>query len=475
MIVNFGDLKKKIFNSFSKTFSRWTQVWSSGCKENGISWHQCTIPPYDWNTVVRQECWYFLKCVKEESGWWWKSLCARVKEKPGSAPCWLDADRWSARVPTFKNINVFCRWLLLLLLPRNYGLKAWLSGKPHRLGFQSPPPQKKCRKVRSLSSPQVNIWPRCVANPWRPPPRQPQPASSRASLSDQTWGTPGWASCWAACSSAAPPCSTWAWAASSAPQKATVTGGWSSPWARPITTSPSTNTFQKTRPSFSSAAFPGAAPRWCAWCWTPTSTCAAAKRLGWSPASWPCEPPGVARWRSECGWTRPASPTRCWTRRWGPSCWRWAAAAGTAPCWNAVPLVKPLLRVFQVIVGHGEPAPRLCNKDPFALKSLSYLCHIFPKAKFVLMLRDGRATVHSMISRKVGGAFTPTTAVEAHVSVRLLRWCGSSAFVHRSPSRALTWAATETVWASGAAPWRPCWSSAGLPGRTDVCPSATNT
>lgn len=57
--------------------------------------------------------------------------------------------------------------------------------------------------------------------------------------------------------------------------------------------------------------------------------------------------------------------------------------------------------MFQVIVGHGEPAPRLCNKDPFALKSLSYLAHIFPKGKFVLMLRDGRATVHSMISRKV--------------------------------------------------------------------------
>ncbi|XP_035034877.1 tyrosylprotein sulfotransferase 1, like [Hippoglossus stenolepis] len=57
--------------------------------------------------------------------------------------------------------------------------------------------------------------------------------------------------------------------------------------------------------------------------------------------------------------------------------------------------------LLEVIVGHGEPAPRLCNKDPFALKSLSYLARIFPKAKFVLMLRDGRATVHSMISRKV--------------------------------------------------------------------------
>lgn len=57
--------------------------------------------------------------------------------------------------------------------------------------------------------------------------------------------------------------------------------------------------------------------------------------------------------------------------------------------------------LLEVIVGHGEPAPRLCNKDPFALKSLSYLSHIFPKAKFILMIRDGRAAVHSMISRKV--------------------------------------------------------------------------
>lgn len=57
--------------------------------------------------------------------------------------------------------------------------------------------------------------------------------------------------------------------------------------------------------------------------------------------------------------------------------------------------------LLEIIVGHGEPAPRLCNKDPFALKSLSYLSHIFPKAKFVLMIRDGRAAVHSMISRKV--------------------------------------------------------------------------
>ncbi|KAJ8266172.1 hypothetical protein GJAV_G00126780 [Gymnothorax javanicus] len=51
--------------------------------------------------------------------------------------------------------------------------------------------------------------------------------------------------------------------------------------------------------------------------------------------------------------------------------------------------------VLEVIVRHGEPAPFLCNKDPFALRSLSYLAKIFPRAKFVLMIRDGRAAVHS--------------------------------------------------------------------------------
>lgn len=57
--------------------------------------------------------------------------------------------------------------------------------------------------------------------------------------------------------------------------------------------------------------------------------------------------------------------------------------------------------LLEIIVKHGEPAPYLCNKDPFALKSLTYLARIFPNAKFLLMVRDGRASVHSMISRKV--------------------------------------------------------------------------
>lgn len=57
--------------------------------------------------------------------------------------------------------------------------------------------------------------------------------------------------------------------------------------------------------------------------------------------------------------------------------------------------------ILEIIVRHGEPAPRLCNKDPFTLKSTQLLSKMFPNAKYLLMIRDGRASVHSMITRKV--------------------------------------------------------------------------
>lgn len=56
---------------------------------------------------------------------------------------------------------------------------------------------------------------------------------------------------------------------------------------------------------------------------------------------------------------------------------------------------------LEVIVRHGEPAPRLCNKDPLVLKMGTYVLDLFPNAKFLFMVRDGRATVHSIISRQV--------------------------------------------------------------------------
>ena len=57
--------------------------------------------------------------------------------------------------------------------------------------------------------------------------------------------------------------------------------------------------------------------------------------------------------------------------------------------------------LLSIIVQHGDPAPHLCNKDPFTLRSMSKIQTIFPQSKFLLMIRDGRATVHSIISRKV--------------------------------------------------------------------------
>lgn len=57
--------------------------------------------------------------------------------------------------------------------------------------------------------------------------------------------------------------------------------------------------------------------------------------------------------------------------------------------------------ILELIVRHGKPAPRLCNKDPFTIRSAVYLQYLFPNSKFIFMIRDGRAVVHSIISRKV--------------------------------------------------------------------------
>ncbi|XP_031622563.1 protein-tyrosine sulfotransferase [Contarinia nasturtii] len=56
---------------------------------------------------------------------------------------------------------------------------------------------------------------------------------------------------------------------------------------------------------------------------------------------------------------------------------------------------------LEIIAKHGDAAQRLCNKDPLTLKMGSYVIELFPNAKFLFMVRDGRATVNSIISRKV--------------------------------------------------------------------------
>lgn len=57
--------------------------------------------------------------------------------------------------------------------------------------------------------------------------------------------------------------------------------------------------------------------------------------------------------------------------------------------------------MLEIIVKHGRPAKRLCNKDPFTLKSAVYIKSLFPNAQFLYIIRDGRAVAHSIVSRKV--------------------------------------------------------------------------
>jgi len=57
--------------------------------------------------------------------------------------------------------------------------------------------------------------------------------------------------------------------------------------------------------------------------------------------------------------------------------------------------------ILETIAQHGEPAEVLCNKDPLTLKSGDYISSLFPKSKWLFMMRDGRAVIHSVTTRKV--------------------------------------------------------------------------
>jgi protein-tyrosine sulfotransferase len=57
--------------------------------------------------------------------------------------------------------------------------------------------------------------------------------------------------------------------------------------------------------------------------------------------------------------------------------------------------------ISNIIELHGEPAKYLCNKDPMSLAQIKDLHAMFPRAKFLLMIRDGRAVAHSIVSRNI--------------------------------------------------------------------------
>ena len=57
--------------------------------------------------------------------------------------------------------------------------------------------------------------------------------------------------------------------------------------------------------------------------------------------------------------------------------------------------------ISQVIAVNGPMAPYLCNKDPLVLNYMPDIVRLYPKAKFILMIRDGRAVAYSIIDRNV--------------------------------------------------------------------------
>lgn len=57
--------------------------------------------------------------------------------------------------------------------------------------------------------------------------------------------------------------------------------------------------------------------------------------------------------------------------------------------------------ISNIITANGPSAPHLCNKDPLVLNYMPDIVRLYSKAKFILMVRDGRAVAHSIVSHNV--------------------------------------------------------------------------
>lgn len=56
--------------------------------------------------------------------------------------------------------------------------------------------------------------------------------------------------------------------------------------------------------------------------------------------------------------------------------------------------------VYHIMDNHIRRAPRLCAKDPKTFMSMDYLHKLFPNAKFVYMVRNGRGSAYSLMLKK---------------------------------------------------------------------------
>ena len=57
--------------------------------------------------------------------------------------------------------------------------------------------------------------------------------------------------------------------------------------------------------------------------------------------------------------------------------------------------------IYEILERHGNYAPILCAKDPTITQSTIYLSQILPTSKFILMIRDARAIMPSIVLRGV--------------------------------------------------------------------------
>ena len=85
----------------------------------------------------------------------------------------------------------------------------------------------------------------------------------------------------------------------------------------------------------------------------------------------------------------------------GHSRWKERSRLDAAGVTYDVQLEAAAMYLLRIIEGHGEPAKYLCNKDPMTMARGSFLVELFPRARFIFMVRDGRSVAHSLVEREV--------------------------------------------------------------------------
>ncbi|KAH8860226.1 Protein-tyrosine sulfotransferase A [Schistosoma japonicum] len=69
--------------------------------------------------------------------------------------------------------------------------------------------------------------------------------------------------------------------------------------------------------------------------------------------------------------------------------------------------------IVSILKNMGPPAERLCQKDPSTFLYLRYLGKLFPNAKFIHAVRDGRAAITSTIVRNINPSYTSNDIPQA--------------------------------------------------------------